>query len=51
LGHAVQVGSLYALLAIATEIAITHIVAHDEDDIGASALSAIYCLWLILCYR
>ena len=36
--HTVKIRSLYQLLAIATKVAITHIIAHDEDDVGARHL-------------
>ena len=34
-GHAVEVGGGDILLAVATEIAVAHIVTHDIDDVGA----------------
>ena len=50
--HTVKIGSLYQLLTIASEVAISHIIAHDEDDIGAILLHCIItCRWhQIVCH-
>ena len=47
--HAVQVGGLYSLLAIAAKVAITHIITHDEDNVGTLCLCAVLAIRNNLC--
>ena len=50
-GHTVKIGSFDTLLTIATKSTITHIVTHDEDDVGPTALSTSLSLRLSLRHR